>query len=131
MAENFVNIEDHYESNARHLRTTVVDSNGVVVDLTGATAEYVIKDSEKTDDVNAYLTLSGTQGGISSGITFDADPTTGKLIVEIATGDTLGIVADWSVEAGSSVTKYHRLDVTDSAGRKITGFVGDFEILAD
>jgi hypothetical protein len=128
MADTF-DLTEHFETNARHIPTTITDSNGDTKDLTGASATYVIKDDSVTDDASAYLELTGSEGGVESGIEFTT-PASGILTIQIST-DALSGTIDWTTEGMSTTTLYHRLDVTDSSGNLVTVFTGDFELVAD
>jgi hypothetical protein len=120
-------IANHYETNAREIYTTVVDDDGTTMDLTGASASYVLKESVETPDSQAAVTKTGTQGGDESQISFP-DPANGSLVIHIETGDTTGVV-DWSTETTAAVDLHHRLDVTDTDGNLVTTFTGSFELL--
>lgn len=121
------NVSAHYETNAREIHTTVADPEGTPMDLTGSSATYVLKSSVSVADTQAVLEKTGTQGGDDDAISFP-DPTQGKLIVHIETGDTGGAI-DWTKESSTTAELHHRLDVTDPAGNLVTAFTGSFELL--
>ena len=124
-------IRGHVEHNAHQIEVDV-EQDGQTLDLTGATARYILKASDETDDIDAILDKTGQQGVSETAIEF-TDPINGQLVININTNELSGAV-DWSTasrnESGIYAKElYHRLDVTDTNGRLVTGFFGTFEVV--
>lgn len=124
MPHNEQAVRGYHEGDALDLITTVKLEDGTVVDLTGASATWRLKEDVKDREV--LLKKTGTEGGTGDEIEFH-NPTDGKLKVHIATGDTDGLVG-WQDMIGTQREYYHELQVTDSTGKRVTGFHGPFEI---
>lgn len=124
-------IRGHVEHNAHEIEVDV-EQDGQTLDLTGASAQYILKASDATDDIDAILNKTGQQGVSENAIEF-TDPLNGQLVVHIGTNELSGAV-DWTTatrnEAGVYAKElWHRLDVTDASGRLVTGFFGTFEVV--
>lgn len=120
------NVEQHHEGDHVELHITVTAEDGTVKDLTGASAEWLLMESESDADADAVLTKSGTEGGTGE-ISF-TDPVNGELMVEITTSETEGLVT-WSEFPDNAKEFHHRVRVTDADGKRVTGFTGMFEVL--
>ena len=116
-------VEDYHEGDALFLRVTVADENGVIVDLTGADAEWLLKEDLKDPDAEAAVTKETPE---ADGIEI-TDETAGELTVHIETGDTDDLV-DWENEPETEVEYVHRLRITDDDGNRSTVFDGEFTI---
>lgn len=101
-----------FSGNTKLLRVTVLDQDSVVVDLTGASATYVVT----TRRGNVPL-ISKTVG---AGITI-TDAVNGVLEVTLAPADTEPLQGAHS----------HELKVTDAAGRQTTVLFGSLSILVN
>lgn len=124
-------VRGHVEHNAHQIEVTV-ERDGQPLDLTGASARYVLKESDETDDIDAILDKTGQQGVTETVIEF-TDPINGQLVIHINTNELAGAV-DWTTatrdESGIYAKDfYHRLDITDADGRLVTGFFGSFEVV--
>lgn len=128
-------VDVHHEGDAHQLAVTVENENEIIVDISGGSAHWLLFESEEDadDDTNAILqkqAADDSSNGPDSEIYFEA-PRDGQLIVNIATGDTDGLV-DWANlgdqdEVVTSVTYHHRLRVT-VGGDRATVLHGDFTI---
>lgn len=125
MAHQNQHVEIHHAGDAHDLDVTVEDDDGTLIDLTGADVEWLLFENELDADADAVLTKTGTEGGTTDGVTFTA-PTNGELTVNIATGDTEGLVT-WTDHGQTEAIYYHRLRVT-IGGDRATVFHGEFHI---
>ena len=133
MARYTQDVTGFVEHNAGRIKTTV-RQDGEILDLEGTEAHWLLKESHDEDDDTAILEKSGEEDVDEEEIEY-VSTSEGKLAVTIDSEELLGTV-DWSSD---EVTEnqddipakmyVHRLDVTDSEGRLVTGFFGDFEIL--
>lgn len=114
MPHNIQDVDDYHEGDALHIHVTVNKKDGTAVDLTSASAEWLLKNQASDADADALLTKDTAGGGIQI-----TDATNGKLTVYIDTGDTTGIGAGGY---------HHRLRVTDADGDRVTVFHGTFSI---
>lgn len=128
MTHNEQNVTEHHEGDAAEIHVTVEDGDGNIMDLTGSDVEWLLLEDDTDEDANALLTKDGTEGGTTNGVEF-TDATNGAVKVIINTDETEGIV-DWTNYPGGSKMFRHRIRVTDTNGNRITGFTGDFEIVA-
>lgn len=126
MTHNRQNIDVHHEGDAHDIVVTVQYSSGTVVDLTGAQAEWLLKENPKDDDASALLTKTGEQDVSETEIEF-TEPNEGELVIHIETGDTDGLVT-WGDIGGTVKDFHHRLRVTDVDGNRVTTLTGNFEI---
>ncbi len=94
-----------FSGNTKVLKVAVLDQDDVVVDLTGASADYAFSERPGTP---ALFTKS-----VGSGIVI-TDDVNGLLEVTINPADTESL----------SGTFHHELEVTDAAGRKTTVLFG-------
>ena len=94
-----------FSGNTRVLRVTVLDQDEVVVDITGATAEFIMA---KRPGKSAVVTKT-----VGSGIVI-TDATNGLLEITLEPADTETL----------SGTFHHELEVTDLGGRKTTVLFG-------
>lgn len=124
MPHNEQPVRGYHEGDALDLITTVTLEDGTVVDLTGASATWRLKEDIKDREI--LVEKTGTQGGDESQIEF-TQPQDGELTVHLETGDTNGFIG-WDDIIGTQREFYHELQVTDSAGKRVKGFHGPFEI---
>ena len=139
MAHNDQHVDVHHEGDAHELRVTIENENEIPVDLTGATAHWLLFDSagDAHDDLLAVLEKQDTEDEFNDedSEVFFFDPTSGNLIVNIDTGDTTGLV-DWDqldLEADEDDVPilekpfHHRLRVTVD-GNRATVLHGEFVV---
>lgn len=118
----------YYEGDYIDIPHTVQDQSDAPVDVTGATAEFLLKSELTDDDVDAILSKSGTEGDAPTDVTFD-DPVNGELTFHIQTGDTDGVLTQDSVRIAEDTFKFV-IRITDSAGRRVSTATGDWTINA-
>lgn len=114
MTHNNKDIPNLHAGDALDITCTIEDSDGNTVDLSGAQAEYLLKEDSADADSDALLTKTISGGGITI-----VDSDAGELLIEIDTNDTGGMVGQ----------KHHRLRVTDSDGDRATVFTGTVTII--
>lgn len=113
MPHNVQDISNHHQGDALDINVTVEDESGTAVDLTGASAEWLLKENAGDSDTNALLTKSTSGGGVEI-----TDAANGQLVIHIETGDTGSLTGQ----------KHHRLRVTDSSSDRVTVFTGTFTV---
>lgn len=113
MPHQIQDVADHHQGDALDMYVSVEKSNGAAKDISGGSAEWLLKDNASDADTNALLTKTTSGGGISI-----TDGVVGELTVHIETGDTGSLIGQ----------KHHRLRVTDSDGDRVTVFTGTFTI---
>lgn len=122
----------YYAGDAIDIPFEFVQEDGTTpIDLTAKTVEFRIKESLTDTDANAVVTKTGTEGGVTNGVTFAADPTTGQCTVHIDTDDTATVVDD--VDTGTrveSVLMEWHARVIDTNGARITSETGSWEMFA-
>lgn len=114
MPHQIQDIDDYHEGDAMHIHVTVTKQDGTAVDLTGATAEWLLKSDARDADSEALLTKDTAGGGVAI-----TDAEAGQLTIYIDTGDTTGF---------GSGTYHHRLRVTDADSDRVTVLHGNFAI---
>lgn len=130
MAHRTFHLRNHHEGNAFAIPTHVIDSDGASKDLIGATATYYIKENPSQPDEEAYVTKEGDEGGIEDEIEFTS-PGGGRLTVYVDSEETAGHV-DWDSLPEDEQDEYdlwHRLDITDVDGNRVTVFTGRFVVV--
>jgi len=100
-----------YSGDSKTLEITITDSDGVAVDLTGATVKYAIALSSTA---SAALVSKATGG---SGITTASNVAT----VTLASADTATLAGVY----------YHEMEITTVLGAVTTAMTGTITILAD
>ena len=131
MTHQHEDVEIHHDGDHQIIDVTVEDSDGSLVNLLGASAEWLLFESPVFDaDDEAVLVKEGEEGETDE-IEFTA-PEDGELEVPIETGDTEGLV-DWGEEFDEdvddpSVDFHHRLRVTSDDGHRWTVLHGTFTI---
>lgn len=126
MTHNKQNVLVHHAGDTHDLLITVQDSDGNIVDLTGATVEWYLKEDSHDMDTDAHLSKTGTEGAAPTGMTFN-DPVNGEVTIHIQKGETSDIV-DWPSYSSDEKNLYHVLRVEDSSGNMSTGFTGSFTL---
>lgn len=123
MAHNSITPADHgdyYEGDAIHIPFVIKNKyDDATIDITGYTVNFYLKESRTDSDTNAVLTKSGTEGGTTDGVTFTS-PTTGEVRVEIATGDTDGVLTDDSGVRQESKEFFVAFRAEDPNGDRVT-----------
>jgi len=118
MPHSHVDIDQQYHAgNTLYLQPTVRSQDNRVIDITGATAIWVLYDDPAAPFESAAVEKSTADGGIRL-----TNPTNGELEIEIAAGDTTGLGAE-----GGQVWD-HRCDLIDDGGDRATIFHGELTI---
>lgn len=131
MAHQQQDVSVHHEGDAHEIEVVVENEDGIIIDLTGGSATWLLFEDERDAvvDSNAVLTKAGTDDGDNdeeSEIHFET-PEDGLLVVNIETDDTDGLV-NWSdLENSEAAEFHHRLRVTMD-GERATVLSGSFYI---
>lgn len=123
----------YYAGDAIDLPFTVQDhSAGTVIDLTGMSVEFRLKESLTDTDSNALITKTGTEGGATDGVTF-TDALNGSVKININTGDTSNVVDDVDTDPvtrlESVIIEWH-FRVIDTNGARVTSETGEWEVFS-
>lgn len=121
----------YYAGDAIDLPFSVMDHNSEVsIDLTGMSVEFRLKESLTDTDANAIVVKTGTEGGVSDGVTF-TDPINGDVAININTDDTATVVDDIDTgERVESVILEWHFRVIDTNGARVTSETGEWEVFA-
>lgn len=114
MTHNEKNIANYHAGDSLKITVDVEETNGDPVDLTGASATYLIKENMSDPDTDALVELTTSSGDISI-----VDATAGRLEVHIPTGETSGMTGQ----------KHHRVRITDDSGNRSTVLTGTITII--
>lgn len=118
MPHSDVDIDKQYHAgNTQYLRPTVRSQDNRVIDITGASATWVLYDDPDAPFESAVVEKSTAGGGIRL-----TNPTNGELVIEIEAGDTTGLGAK------DGRLWYHRCDLVDDGGDRATIFHGTLTI---
>ena len=111
MSHKIQDIVDYHKDDTLIIETTVRNDDEEIVDLTGAAAQWLMKNEAEDPDGDALLTKT-----VGEGITID-QPTAGKLEIKIEEdeADTVG-------------SFHHRLRVWDNDGHRSTVFTGSLTV---
>ena len=133
MAHATFNIDNHHEGNAFKLPVEVYDeATDERLDLTNTEADYYIKETRSDPDEEALVHKTGEEGVSEDEIEFDASD--GELTIYIDTDETAGHI-DWEQNqrddkrSPESYDLWHRLDITDANGNRVTVFTGHIELI--
>lgn len=119
---------EHHEGDAAELVVTVEDDDGNIMDLTGAEVKWLLLEDKTDQEPDAVLTKDGVEDGTVNGVEF-SDPTNGEVKIIINTDETDDLV-NWENFPDDTRQYHHRLRVIDTDGRRVTAFVGRFEVVA-
>ena len=130
MAHRVFHLRNHHEGNAYAIPTTIQTTDGAPKNLVGAIADYYVKEDRSDSDEFAIVHKSGEEGVDEDDIEFTA-PGDGELIVFVDTDDTAGEIEWTDLPEGEreSFDFWHRLDITDQDGNRVTVFSGDLEVI--
>jgi hypothetical protein len=112
MPHQIRDVTDYHAGDALKIDVVTKNSDGTAEDISGASIDWYLKESDGDDDANAILTKS-TSGDITI-----TDAAAGQFTIKINTAET----------AGLSGSKFHICRLTDSAGDRATLFHGTFQI---
>lgn len=118
----------YFEGDYLDIPHTVEDDNQEAVDLTGATAEFLLKDELTDDDADALLTKSGDEDAPNGEVTF-TDATNGEVTFHIETGDTDDVLTSDGTRIEEDTFKFV-IRITDGDGRRVSTAYGDWTIHA-
>jgi len=119
MAEILTTIENInvFRGDSKTIEKTLVDSDGVAVDITSAEFRFSVKKDRLLADTDALISKDNVGGG---GITI-VDATTGKFKVEIDAADTAIEARDYQYD----------IQIKESTNKVTTMFTGIFTIELD
>lgn len=108
---------EYHAGNTFYIRPTVRDSQSRIVNITGATAIWILYSDPSAPFESAEVEKTTADGSVRL-----TNPANGEFEIEIEAGDTTGL----GEEGGR--TWYHRCDLIDGTGDRSTIFHGEIPI---